>query len=130
MIYSSNCKKLNIFLHSPAEPFEKYKNLINSFLVSLSNPSAILFEIDNKNIEPLEHLIVCMLGEFGEFSNLVKKVKRGDFTLNEVKEQINEEFIDIFIYLIKVSNQLNINIENEYLNKMSKNKLKFEKFLK
>ena len=24
-------------------------------------------EIDNKNIEPLEHLIVCMLGEFGEF---------------------------------------------------------------
>ena len=39
-------------------------------------------EIDEKNIEPLEHLIVCMLGEFGEFSTLVKNVKRGDFTLN------------------------------------------------
>ncbi|MDD3055151.1 MAG: MazG nucleotide pyrophosphohydrolase domain-containing protein [Aliarcobacter sp.] len=87
-------------------------------------------EIDETNIEPLEHLIVCMLGEFGEFSNLVKKVKRGDFTLNEVKGEINEEFIDIFIYLIKVANQLDINIENEYLKKMSKNKLKFEKFLK
>lgn len=87
-------------------------------------------KLNETNIEPLEHLIVCMLGEFGEFSNLVKKVKRGDFSLTEVKEQINEEFIDIFIYLIKVANQLDINIEDEYLKKMLKNKSKFEKFLK
>lgn len=46
-MYSKSCKKFNIFLHSPAEPFEKYKNRTNSFLVSLSKPSAILFEIDN-----------------------------------------------------------------------------------
>lgn len=82
------------------------------------------------NVVPLEHLIVCMLGEFGEFSNLVKKVKRGDFSLDEIREQMNEEFIDIFIYLVKIANQLNIDIEKEYLTKMKKNEKKFEKFLK
>lgn len=87
-------------------------------------------EINENKIEPLEHLIVCMLGEFGEFSNLVKKVKRGDFSLDEVKKEINEEFIDIFIYLIKIANQLNIDIEKEYLKKMKKNEKKFQNFLK
>ena len=82
------------------------------------------------NVVPLEHLIVCMLGEFGEFSNLVKKVKRGDFSLDEIREQMNEEFIDIFIYLVKIANQLNIDMEKEYLTKMKKNEKKFEKFLK
>lgn len=86
--------------------------------------------INDKNIEPLEHLIVCMLGEFGEFSNIVKKIKRGDFNLSEKKDELSEEFIDIFIYLIKISNQLNINIEDEYFKKMKKNEKKFKKFLK
>ena len=45
-MYSNDNKKLNIFLHSPADPFEKYKNLINSFFVSRSKPSAMLLDID------------------------------------------------------------------------------------
>lgn len=88
------------------------------------------YEEITDDITPLEHLIVCMLGEFGEFSNLVKKVKRGDFSLDEIREQMNEEFIDIFIYLVKIANQLNIDIEKEYLIKMKKNEKKFENFLK
>ena len=88
------------------------------------------YEEITDDITPLEHLIVCMLGEFGEFSNLVKKVKRGDFSLDEIREQMNEEFIDIFIYLVKITNQLNIDIEKEYLIKMKKNEKKFENFLK
>lgn len=87
-------------------------------------------DINETNIEPLEHLIVCMLGEFGEFSNLVKKVKRGDFSLSQAKKQIDEEFIDIFIYMIKIANQLDIDIEQSYFNKMATNQMKFEKFLK
>lgn len=86
--------------------------------------------IDKNNIEPLEHLIVCMLGEFGEFSNIIKKVKRGDFSLDDKEEEMKEEFIDIFIYMIKIANQLNIDIEREYISKMQKNEKKFEKFLK
>jgi len=86
--------------------------------------------VSDTKIEPLEHLIVCMLGEFGEFSNIVKKIKRGDFRLSEKKEQLDEEFIDMFIYMIKIANQLDINIEDEYIKKMKKNEKKFEQFLK
>lgn len=87
-------------------------------------------DITDKNIDSLEHLIVCMLGEFGEFSNLIKKIKRGDFKLEEKKCEIDEEFIDIFIYMLKISNQLDIDLEEEYFRKMAKNEEKFKKFLK
>jgi len=98
---------------------EKYKGNID-----------FLENIDDKNIEPLEHLIVCMLGEFGEFSNIVKKIKRGDFTLSEKEKELKEEYIDIFIYMIKIANQLDINIEDEYISKMKKNEKRFKRFLK
>lgn len=87
-------------------------------------------QISDKNIEVLEHLIVCMLGEFGEFSNIVKKIKRGDYCLLEKKDELDEEFVDVFIYMIKMANQLDINIEETYLKKMKKNEEKFGKFLK
>ena len=31
-------------------------------------------KIDEKNLPALEHLVVCLLGELGEFSNLLKKL--------------------------------------------------------
>lgn len=86
--------------------------------------------IHNDNIEALEHLLVCVLGELGEFANIVKKIKRGDFSLDDVRCDLNEEFADVFAYILKISNQLNIDIEAEYLSKMKKNEMKFEKFLK
>ncbi|MGB8807817.1 MAG: hypothetical protein WCD17_00370 [Acinetobacter calcoaceticus] len=87
-------------------------------------------KIDEKNLQALEHLVVCLLGELGEFSNLLKKVIRGDYELNEVKSLLDEELVDVFIYLIKISNQFDVDLENGYLNKLEKNKVKFEKSLK
>lgn len=86
--------------------------------------------ITEQNIEALEHLIVCTLGELGEFANIVKKIKRGDFTLADKKDELSEEITDVFIYLLKISNQMNIDLEKEYFKKMNINKTKFEKFLK
>ena len=106
------------------------KSFQKEFDLKLKGNIEFFEEISEDNIDPLEHLIVCMLGEFGEFSNIIKKVKRGDFTLSEKKDEIDEEFIDMFIYMIKIANQLEINIEKEYLTKMKKNKKKFEKFEK
>lgn len=40
---------------------------------------------------------VC--GELGEAANLVKKVERGDFTLEEARESLGKEFADIVTYL-------------------------------
>lgn len=87
-------------------------------------------KIDEKNLPALEHLVVCLLGELGEFSNLLKKVVRGDYELKEVKDLLDEELVDVFIYLIKIANQFDVDLENGYLNKLKKNKVKFEKSLK
>lgn len=87
-------------------------------------------KIDENNLPVLEHLLVCLLGELGEFSNLLKKVVRGDCELHEVKGLLDEELIDVFIYLIKIANQFDVDLENGYLKKLEKNKIKFEKSLK
>jgi NTP pyrophosphatase (non-canonical NTP hydrolase) len=49
----------------------------------------------------------------GEFCNILKKVVRGDFPLNSAKAEMNEELADIFIYLIKISNQFDVDLETE-----------------
>ena len=87
-------------------------------------------KIDEKNLQALEHLVVCLVGELGEFSNILKKVVRGDSELNEVKHLLDEELIDVFIYLIKISNQFNVDLEGGYLKKLEKNKIKFQESLK
>lgn len=82
-------------------------------------------DINGSNIHELEHLIVCLLGELGEFANILKKVSRGDFSLEEVKDDLDEELVDTFIYLIKISNQFNVNLEKGYLDKLKHNKKRF-----
>ncbi|MBU3201561.1 hypothetical protein LL037_03630 [Clostridium estertheticum] len=87
-------------------------------------------KIDDENIQVLQFLLLSMVGEFGETSNLVKKVVRGDCKLEDIKELLSEEVIDILIYVIKLIYQLDINLEETYTNKMEKNKLRFEKYRK
>jgi NTP pyrophosphatase (non-canonical NTP hydrolase) len=78
-------------------------------------------KINEENIFELEHLIVCLVGEIGEFSNIVKKISRGDESMSDRFSEISEELADIFIYMIKISNQLDIDIESEILMKIKKN---------
>jgi MoaA/NifB/PqqE/SkfB family radical SAM enzyme len=77
-------------------------------------------KIDKTNIEILEYLLICMVGEFGELSNIIKKVVCGDYELEEVKDILSEELIDVFIYIIKLAYQLDIDIEEVYKMKMKK----------
>lgn len=85
-------------------------------------------KINDSNIETLEFLLISIFGEIGEASNLVKKIVRGDFLLSEKKEELSEEIADVFIYLIKICNQLDIDLEKEYLKKMKKNDERFKKY--
>ena len=87
-------------------------------------------KIDENNIEALEHLIVCMVGEIGEFANIVKKIRRGDFSFQEKKEELSEELADVFIYLLKIANQADIDLEKEFFIKLEKNTKRFEKYKK
>lgn len=87
-------------------------------------------KISDENIAILEHLMLAMVGEFGEAANIVKKVVRGDIKLSEVKDQLSEEIVDILIYVIKLIYQLDINIDNIYEKKMELNKKRFAKYHK
>lgn len=90
--------------------------------------SPFFVSIGKDNLDQLEHLVVCMLGELGEFANILKKVRRGDFELEEVKKDLDEELVDVFIYLIKVANQFDVALEDGYKNKLEKNRKKFGRY--
>ena len=87
-------------------------------------------KIDKENIEILEYVLLCLVGEFGEATNLVKKVLRGDHSLDDIKPELSEEITDIFIYVLKLAYQLDIDIEKQFLLKIEKNKKRFANFEK
>ncbi|TYQ18422.1 UNVERIFIED_CONTAM: MazG-like nucleotide pyrophosphohydrolase family protein [Acetivibrio alkalicellulosi] len=85
-------------------------------------------KIDENNIEMLEFLLLSLTGELGETANIVKKIRRGDFTLADKISEISEELADMLIYILKISYQLDIDIEKAYINKMSKNVGRFKHY--
>ena len=81
--------------------------------------------ISSDNLHELEHLVVCLIGEVGEFANELKKVVRGDALYEERQAALAEELTDTFIYLIKIAAQTGIDLESEYLKKLEKNRRRF-----
>jgi NTP pyrophosphatase (non-canonical NTP hydrolase) len=88
-----------------------------------------------KKIEKLKYSIIALTGELGELAEPVKKflresektgIKKNDY--ENLKEQIKEELADIFIYLIKLANLLDIDLKQECFKKINKNKNRFKNF--
>lgn len=50
------------------------------------------------------------LGELGELANVLKKVRRGDFSLEHAMPMIRREFADVLIYLDIYAYQLRIDL--------------------
>lgn len=48
---------------------------------------------------PLSQWSNAVLGELGEAANIIKKIERGDFTLEEAREKLGKEFADVVTYL-------------------------------
>lgn len=86
--------------------------------------------ITEENIELLEFLLVSLTGELGETANIVKKIARGDFSLDNKRSEIQEEIADMFVYLLKLAYQLDINLEEAYLRKLKKNQERFKHYEK
>lgn len=82
-------------------------------------------KISDSNLDVLNFLLLSVSGEIGEASNIAKKIIRGDFALKDKIDALNEEITDAFIYIIKLINQLDIDIEKEFNSKMQKNAIKF-----
>lgn len=84
--------------------------------------------IGPKNVSDLEHLIVAVVGELGEFANITKKIRRGDLAYDSGFQALSEELADVFIYIIKIAGQMGVDLEKQYIAKMKKNTRRFKRF--
>lgn len=62
---------------------------------------------------------LAIAGEAGELCNLVKKVERGDFTLESVRQQVLEEVADVMTYCDLLMTQLGANTGDEIRHKFN-----------
>jgi NTP pyrophosphatase (non-canonical NTP hydrolase) len=54
--------------------------------------------------------MTALTGEQGELANLLKKIRRGDFTLEEKREEVAKEIADVAIYLDLLASKLGIDL--------------------
>lgn len=52
----------------------------------------------------------AVLGELGEAANIIKKIRRGDVTLEEVREDLGREFADVQTYLDILAYQAGVDL--------------------
>lgn len=84
--------------------------------------------ITQESVDRLDHSIVCLTAELGEVASLVKKVNRGDTTLNEARPAIEEEISDVLIYLIQLANQLDVDLEEVFRRRLRYNWERFQPY--
>jgi len=90
--------------------------------------SPFLEDPTDDKVPNLEHLIVCLAGELGEFANIVKKVRRGDFEYEHVSTDLTNELADVLAYMLKTANLMQIDLAQAYMRKMNENKIKFQSY--
>lgn len=61
----------------------------------------------------------AVTGELGEAANIIKKVKRGDLTLDEARQSLADEFADIVTYLDILANQAGIDLGKATIEKFN-----------
>jgi NTP pyrophosphatase (non-canonical NTP hydrolase) len=86
------------------------------------------FEDDTTREQQITHDLVGLVGEIGEFSNILKKVTlartipryRGQ-TLAQATPELREELADAAIYIFRLAKLLNTDLEADILKKISYN---------
>jgi NTP pyrophosphatase (non-canonical NTP hydrolase) len=93
----------------------------------------VKFGSDREKHAQLMKDLVGLFGEIGEFSNIVKKIgihldrsEYGGPSLAECGDQLREELVDSFIYLIRIAAILDADLEAELLKKIKINKARYE----
>ena len=59
----------------------------------------------------------ALCGEAGELANLIKKIDRGDFTVDDIKHELAHEIGDVLTYLDLLSSILGINTTDALIEK-------------
>ncbi len=62
---------------------------------------------------------LAMAGEVGELCNLLKKVKRGDFSMEEVRDEVLKEVADVITYADLLNSCLDADTETELVSKFN-----------
>ena len=58
----------------------------------------------------LNDWMVAVTGELGESANVLKKVRRGDLSIDEARPMLKQEFADVVIYLDIMAKQAGIDL--------------------
>lgn len=95
--------------------------------------TSIIPEVER--LQSLERELVGLMGEVGEVANIVKKArlsvlnnKSSSTAFRDIVPEVNEELIDVFIYLLRLFQVAGTDIESEYLRKLAINKERFKKY--
>lgn len=83
--------------------------------------------VGTSSIEQLKHHALAMAGEVGEFANLVKKIDRGDKSLQDelVRFDMKDELTDVLIYLLNLAGMLEVDLLQAFINKRKRNNERF-----
>lgn len=75
------------------------------------------------------HHVLSMIGEVGEFANILKKIQRGSLDSKEamVQHELAMELTDVFIYLLNIAGLMRINLAAAYEHKRQINEQRFGK---
>ena len=96
-------------------------NLLNQLAEQCLKDSARWFP-GHTNTSMLHHG-AAMAGEVGEVLNLLKKLDRGDLSLNDpaVRHHLREEVADVFIYLLNFAGIIKVDLYKAYCEKRAIN---------
>lgn len=61
----------------------------------------------------------AVMGELGEAANIIKKVQRGDLTLDEARPALAKEFADVLTYLDILAYQAGVNLSTATIDKFN-----------
>ena len=79
----------------------------------------------NDRLSLMSHFVLGALGELGELANIIKKNYRGDDVLDISSMDVSSEVADVFIYLLKIADCMEINLEEAFLVKLDENRKRF-----
>ncbi len=68
----------------------------------------------------LNDWLTAVTGELGEAANVLKKVRRGDFTINQAMPELADELADVATYLDILANQCGIDLGKAIIEKFNR----------
>ena len=74
----------------------------------------------------LSDWMTAVSGETGELANVVKKIRRGDFTIDEARQSLADEAADIVTYLDIFCNNAGINLGKAVMEKFNRVSLRVD----